>query len=147
MSHFMCITLLVAVKNLLFGMAVSNCHQWGQVGIVKFLWLVSDVLLHLLWFKHVYWSCCMFWPTWQSSWGWRICGRICRYHGETLGVGCRVLEYPIWERFKQTVWRDGGATRLQLVRLHGWCCDCEYVVTLPSSGKSLMILFPTWSPS
>ena len=69
------------------------------------------------------------------------------YYSGIIDDGCRVFEYPRWERFKQTVRRDRGAMRLQLVCLHGECCDCDCVISLPSSGKSQMILFPMWSPS
>jgi hypothetical protein len=64
------------------------------------------------------------------------------YHSGIIGEGCRAFYYPRWEWFKQTVRKDRGTTRLQLVCLHGHCCDCDCVVSLPSSGKSLMILFP-----
>jgi len=57
------------------------------------------------------------------------------YNSGIIGEGCRAFEYPRWERFKQTVRRDRGATRLQLVRHRGECCDCDCVVSLPSSGK------------
>lgn len=64
------------------------------------------------------------------------------YHSGIMGEGCRVFEHQKWERFEQTSRRERGATRLKLVHRHGQCCDGDCVVSLPPSGKSLIILFP-----
>ena len=65
-------------------------------------------------------------------------GYVVEYVGITVGLwvrGCRAFEYPKWEQFKQTVRRDRGVMKLQPVRLHCQCCDCDCVVSLPSSGE------------